>query len=57
MTKWTFHHIRHHFCTSLLRGGATLETVRVLAGHGNVKVTNMYVHTTSDELTKAIERL
>jgi len=57
MTRWSFHQLRHHFCTSLLRGGATLETVRVLAGHGNVKVTGMYVHTTSAELTKAIERL
>ncbi len=57
MKRWTFHQLRHHFCTSLLQGGAHLETVRVLAGHSSVTMTQRYVHATSGELERAIARI
>jgi len=33
----TVHQLRHAFCTGLLRGGADIETVRLVAGHTDLK--------------------
>ena len=53
---WPFHGLRHFFCTTLVRTGASIETVRVLAGHSALSVTQRYVHATGAELTDAVDR-
>jgi site-specific recombinase XerD len=52
----SFHSLRHYFCSALLSNGASAEAVRVLAGHGNLAVTQRYAHTNQVELNAAIQR-
>jgi len=53
----SFHSLRHAFCSSLVRGGASLEAVRRLAGHSALAVTQRYVHATGEDLEAAIATL
>lgn len=53
---WPFHGLRHFFCTTLVRTGASIEAVRVLAGHSALAVTQRYVHATGAELMDAVGR-
>ena len=53
----SFHSLRHYFCSTLVRRGASLEAVRVLAGHSKLDVTQRYVHATGADLTAAIAKL
>ena len=54
---WTFHQMRHAFCTTLLIRGATVEEVRRLAGHTDLGSTARYVHATAAALKNAVDRL
>ncbi len=53
----SFHALRHYFCSTLVRRGASLEAVRLLAGHGDLQTTQRYVHTAGGELKAAIAKL
>lgn len=53
----SFHSLRHAFCSALIRRGASVEAVRLLAGHSDLKVTQRYVHATAADLEAAIGRL
>ena len=53
----SFHSLRHYFCSTLLRRGASVEAVRVLAGHNSLIVTQRYVHATAADLKEAIAKL
>ena len=53
----TPHSLRHTFLTLTLQAGADLATVRDLAGHSNVSVTSIYLHTTEERKKEAVERL
>ncbi len=53
----SFHSLRHYFCSVLIRNGASLEVVRVLAGHSKLDITQRYVHATAADLTAAIAKL
>ena len=53
----SFHSLRHDFCSALVRGGASLEAVRTLAGHSDLLTTQRYVHATSDDLVAAVAKL
>jgi integrase/recombinase XerC len=53
----SFHALRHYFCTTLVRRGASLEAVRVITGHGSLSVTERYVHAIGEDLASAIGRL
>jgi integrase/recombinase XerC len=55
--EWSFHSLRHYFCSTLIRRGASVEAVRLLAGHSKLDVTQRYVHATADDLRAAIARL
>jgi integrase len=57
LRPWSFHALRHYFCTTLLRRGAHAEAVRVLAGHSSLKVTERYLHAAATDLHQAIARL
>ena len=53
----SFHSLRHYFCSTLIRRGASVEAVRVLAGHNSLLVTQRYVHATATDLVAAIAKL
>jgi site-specific recombinase XerD len=55
--EWSFHSLRHYFCSALIRRGVGVEAVRLLAGHSKLDVTQRYVHATGDDLRAAIARL
>ena len=57
MREWSFHSLRHYFCSTLIRRGASVEAVRLLAGHSKLDVTQRYVHATGADLEAAIARL
>ncbi len=52
----TFHSLRHFFCSTLIRRGASLEAVRLLAGHTKLDVTQRYVHAQASDLAAAIAK-
>jgi len=50
MKKRSPHVLRHTFATSLLNNGAELNAVKELLGHSNLSATEIYTHTTFDQL-------
>lgn len=56
MKKWSFHRVRHFFCSTLIARGANLEAVRLLAGQSSLAVTQLYVHAQARDLAAAIRR-
>jgi integrase len=53
----SFHSLRHFFCSTLVRRGAGVEAVRLLAGHSDLATTQRYVHAVADDLRAAIAKL
>ena len=53
----SFHSLRHAFCSVLIRRGASLEAVRLLAGHSDIRITQRYVHAAAGDLEAAIAKL
>ena len=51
------HTLRHSAASLWLRNGATLKTVQLLLGHSNIATTSRYLHSSSEELIRAIEGL
>ena len=49
-----FYDVRHLFCSTMLSKGAALSAVSELMGHGNIKITNSYVHTQKGEKERAV---
>lgn len=50
----SFHALRHYFCSALVRGGANVEAVRLLAGHSDLAITQRYVHAVAADLEAAV---
>ncbi len=50
LKKCSPHVLRHTFATSLLNHSANLEVVKELLGHESLKTTEIYTHTTFEEL-------
>ena len=50
MKKRSPHVLRHSFATAMLNNGAGLESVRKLLGHESVATTEIYTHTTFEQL-------
>lgn len=53
----TFHCLRHTFITNLLRKGISIYIVKKLAGHADIKTTEIYAHLVTDDLKDAVNCL
>ena len=56
----TCHTLRHSFATHALEAGASIEQIRLLLGHEDIKTTEIYLHVTqspSQSVTSPLERL
>jgi len=51
------HSLRHSFCSNLVNKGVNLYTVKELAGHQDLKTTQIYSHLQTDSLRQAINQL
>lgn len=56
LKKRSPHVLRHSFATSMLNNHAGLEVVKELLGHESLKTTEIYTHTTFEELKKVYEQ-
>lgn len=56
LKKKSPHVLRHSFATSMLNNGSELEAVKELLGHERLSTTQMYTHTTFEELKKVYEQ-
>lgn len=52
MKKRSPHVLRHSFATAMLNHGAGLESVRKLLGHESLETTEIYTHTTFEQLKR-----
>ncbi|MDR2683602.1 MAG: tyrosine-type recombinase/integrase [Dysgonamonadaceae bacterium] len=52
LSKRSPHVLRHTFATSMLNNGADLNAVKELLGHSSLASTEVYTHTTFEELKK-----
>ncbi|MDR0543004.1 MAG: tyrosine-type recombinase/integrase [Dysgonamonadaceae bacterium] len=52
LSKKSPHVLRHTFATSMLNNGADLNAVKELLGHSSLASTEVYTHTTFEELKK-----
>ncbi|MDE6691977.1 MAG: tyrosine-type recombinase/integrase [Muribaculaceae bacterium] len=49
------HSLRHTFATSMLNGGAEINSVKELLGHASLQSTQIYTHLTFSDLKKAYD--
>ena len=50
-----FHSLRHSFGSFLAKNGVPIHIIKELLGHSTIRVTEIYLHTISTDLHKAIE--
>ena len=56
LKKRSPHVLRHTFATAMLNNDAELGAVKELMGHESVSTTQIYTHTTFEELKKAYKQ-
>jgi integrase/recombinase XerC len=56
LKKRSPHVLRHTFATTMLNNDATLSAVKELLGHSSLATTQIYTHTTFEELKEAYKR-
>ena len=52
LTKKSPHVIRHTFATSMLNNGAELSAIKEILGHASLAATQVYTHTSFEQLKK-----
>lgn len=55
LKKRSPHVLRHTFATAMLNNGAGMESVRKLLGHESLKTTEVYTHTTFEQLKRVYD--
>lgn len=55
--RYHFHCLRHTFITQLARRGVNIYDIKKLAGHSCIETTEMYMHSITDDLRKAVDTL
>ena len=55
LKKRSPHVLRHTFATAMLNNSAGLESVKKLLGHESLSTTEIYTHTTFEQLKKVYE--
>ena len=55
--RYHFHCLRHTFITQLARKGINIYDIKQLAGHSCIETTEMYMHSITDDLRKAVDIL
>lgn len=55
--RYHFHCLRHTFITQLARKGINIYDIKQLAGHSSIETTELYLHSITDDLRKAVEKL
>jgi site-specific recombinase XerD len=53
----TAHALRHTFCTMLAERGVAMEVIRALAGHVDIRTTQIYVDVTDQRKAEGIAAL
>ena len=56
LTQRSPHVLRHTFATLMLNNGAELNAVKELLGHANLAATEVYTHTTFEQLREIYKR-
>ena len=56
LAKTSPHVLRHSFATGMLNNGADINAVKELLGHSSLASTEIYTHTSFDELKKIYEK-
>jgi integrase/recombinase XerC len=55
LKKRSPHVLRHSFATAMLNNGAGLESIKKLLGHESVSTTEIYAHTTFEQLKRVYD--
>ncbi len=57
VTRIRFHDIRHSFASQLVMNGKSLEVVKKLLGHSDIRVTMRYTHSPNEAMKDAVNSL
>lgn len=52
-----FHSIRHTYASTLLKNGVDIQTVAELMGHSAIAITQIYLHSTTEQKYDAVNKL
>ena len=53
--RYHFHCLRHTFITKLVKSGVNIYDIKQLSGHSCIETTELYMHSTIDDLRKAVD--
>ena len=51
------HILRHTFATRVNRSGIDLKTLQTMLGHSQIQTTSRYLHPTTEDLMRAIDKM
>jgi len=57
LEKFTFHSLRHGFCTALSDSGTGINQIAKLAGHKSIQTTMRYIHQDRDQKRQIVDEL